>query len=477
MESNLLRATKRRVMRELQDTVDQNPVYRDSLKIFHKFPYKERPMRGVILRNASASRIKLSADDYAADLKSHVAWAHVENHEGKFLDWVWEDEQNVTKRVENEDVSSQVTGDANVGTNRVFQVANYPIVAGYFNTKLADNFRQVDVLVDGDKVFPVEVDGAKGQVHLPISPTAGQTVTISYNYKNIADPGRYYIELVSTSQYVIDPLYFVKSEVVIEKTTGTETTANLAHGGLIDNLETLYIKKYARSLSIELVSGADYTIDTSTGEITLLVPLPSNTTLYANYRWVGSTMGPFDIPSDFHYDNSSIPGVVLAFGNQKILNDKLVVIVYPEREKAAKVYSGHWSMNFDIDVFTRDTIELPDLTDFIIDDMWSRKRLRLISEGLTIEEMDPGGESEEVYDQNTGDLYYKNSIALRMMTEWKRFTPYLTEIVDFDTKLYLYRQHNKYFNLEGGRQMEINVYPYEKEFTVKYPEAGYPKYI
>jgi len=476
MESNLLRATKRRVLRELNDTIEYNPVYRDTMKVYHKFPFKERPMRGVILSNASASRIRLSADDYAANLKSHVAWARVGNKEGKFLDWVWEDEQNVTRFVENEDVSSQITGTASVGTNRVFQVANYPIVSGYFNTKIADNFRQVDVFIDGERAFPVDLDGKNGKVYLASSPTVGQTVTISYSYKNIADPGRYYIELISKNQYVIDPLYFVEKEVVIETTTGTETTANLSHGNLIPNLEALYTKKNFNSLSIELVPGSDYTIDATTGEVTFLNPLKSGTTLYANYRWVGNTLGPFDIPDDFHYDNSSISGVILSFGNKKIVNDKLVVIVYPDREQSAKVYSGHWDMNFNIDVFTRDTIELPDLTDYIVDDMWSRKRLRLVSEGLTIEEMEPGGESEEVYDQNTGDLYYKNSVSLRMMTEWKKFVPYLTEIMDFDTRLYQYMQHNKYLKL-NGKDFNIDVYPYSKELSVKYPEAGYPKYF
>jgi hypothetical protein len=477
MESNLLKATKRRVLRELTDTIEHNPVYRDTLKVYHKFPFKERPMRGVILKNASASRIKLSSDDYAADLKSHVAVARTENKEGLFLDWVWEDEQNVTGFIENEDLSSQITGSQSVGTNRVFQVANYPIVSGYFNTKIADNFRQVDMFLDGERVFPADVDGAKGLIYLPVSPGAGQTLTISYNYKKISDPGRYYIELISETQYVIDPLYFVKGEVVIQTTTGVETSANLAHGGIIANLETLYTKRYNRSLNIELVSGSDYTVDTVTGEVTFLKSLPVGVTLYANYRWVGSTRGPFTIPDDFHYDNTSITGVILAFGNQKIVNDKVVIIVYPEREMASRVYSGHWQMSFDIDVFTRDTIELPDLTDFIIDDMWSRKRLSLVSEGLTIEEMDPVGESEEVYDSNTNDLYYKSSINLRMMTEWKRFVPYLTEIVDFDSKLYAYRQSSRYFNLAGGKDLDINIYPYDKEFVVKYPEAGYPKYV
>jgi hypothetical protein len=476
MESNLLNVTKRRVLRELNETIESNPLYRDTLKCYHKFPYKERPMRGVVLRNSSASRVKLSPDDYAADLKSHVATARSGNSEGKFLDWVWEDEHNITKYVIDEDVSSQITGDSSVGTNRVFQLAHYPIVSGPLNTKVADNFRQVDVFIDGARMFPAGIDGEKGLIYLPSSPTVGQLITVSYYYKNLTDPGRYYLELISDTHYVIDPLYFVKGEVVIASTTGVELTANLAHGGLIANLETLYTRKYARSLSIELESGIDYVVNVSTGEITFLLPLPSGTTLYANYRWAGSTMGPFDIPDPDHYDNSSLAGVVLAFGNQRVLNDKLVVIVYPNREPASRVYSGHWNMAFDIDVFTRDPMELSDLTDYLIDDMWSRKRLSLISEGITMEEMDPGGESEEVYDSNTGDLYYKNSINLRIMTEWKRFVPYLTEIADFDTKLYSYVQFNKYFKLEDSRELAINVFPYDKEFTVKYPENGYPKY-
>ena len=473
MESNLLRATKRRVIRELNDTVQNNPVYRDQIKVYHKFPYKERPMRGIILSNSSASRVRLSPDDYAAELKSHVAVARAGNHEGKFLDWVWEDEYSLTVYVKEEDLSSQIPS---TGSNRIFQLAHFPVIAGYNNTELADNFRQVDVFVDGQRVFPTTVDAINGKVYLPNAPSYGQEVKISYHYKNIVDPGRYYIQLVTTEQYVIDPLYVVKREKVLESTTGLEMTANLAHGNLIPGLETLFTKKFERSYDLELVKDVDYSIDYASGAITFLSPLPKNTSLYATYRWAGPTMGPYAIPKDYEYDNTSLPGVVLAFGNQKVLSDKLVVIVYPQREQAARVYSGHWNMSFDINIFTRDPMELSDLTDYIIDDMWSRKRLHLIAEGLTIEEMNPGGESEEVYDSNTGDLYYKNSINLNMMTEWKRFVPYLTEIVDFDTKLYSFVKSSQDILLSDGRTFEVQVLPYQKEFEVKYPKAGYPKY-
>lgn len=474
MESNLLRATKQRVMRELTDSIEQNPDYRDRVKVYHKFPYEERPMRGVILKNANATRIRLSPDDYAADLKSHVTLAKAETYESLFIDWVWEDSNNMTERVENEDLSSQITGSTSVGTTRLFYTAHKPIISGYNNTKTADNFRQVEILLDGQIVHADMVDGDKGAIMLPDSPKMGQTLTVTYYRSKLTPPGRYYIQLLDQANYIIDPLYVVDDELVIAKTTGKETTAQVANSGLYGDFDVLYTKKSSYSEKFYLIKGSEYTI-TESGLITFLVPLVAGTCLYASYRWVGSTMGPFKIPDDYNYDNKSLPGVILSFGNQKVVGDKAVVIVYPKREQSAKVYSGHWTMAFDIEVFTRDPLELSDLTDFIIDDMWTRKRIKLINDGLTMEELNPSGEVEEPYDSNTGDLYYKCTVSMSIMTEWQKFVPYLTKILDFDTKLYMYLKYKDYIITPDNRVMELNLVPVNKTFEVKYPEAGFPR--
>lgn len=476
-DNNLLRTVKRRLFAELTDSLQQHSGYRNKVKVYHKFPYKERPMFGVVLKNASATRTRLSPDDFAATLSSHVSLARAEGFEGRLLKWVWEDELKVTEPIYNEDLSSQLSGSPSFGTNRVFTVANPPIMAGQYTSNIADNFRQICVTVNGDKVMPDYVDGKKGTIILPVAPASDATVLVSYWKKTIVDPGRYYLQLIDEDHFIIDPIYIVKQEEIIPKTTGTETSAALNNGNLLSGFDVLYTKKNKSSSNIYLVRDADYTID-SDGNISFLNALPVNTTLYANYRWIGPRMGPFDMPeNDFQYNNTALPGVVLAFGSERIVGDKNVVIVYPKRETSAKVYSGHWTMSFEIDVMARDTIQLPELTDYVVNDMWSRKRVALTMDGLTMETLEPTGEFEEVYDENTGDQYYKNSVNLVLMTEWKRFVPYLTEILDYEYDLNpVGHQRYSYVVTNDGRVFETKLVPYTKPFEVKYPEAGQVRY-
>jgi len=476
MENNLLRSIKLRLMDELRDSVQQNLLYRDKVKVYHKFPYTERPNFGVVLRNASSSRIKLSADDAAGTLKSHLTLASAENVKGEFLSWVWEDPTYMTGLRQDEDLSSQIEGTPTYGQNRVFYTSKKPIISGKGNTTPADNFRQIVVKLNGQIVFSEYVNGSKGMFMLPQAPVVGDTLTVNYYYNNLTPPGRYYIKLISSFEFTIDPLYQVRAEEVIERTLGTELSATLDHGNLYGNFDVLYTVKTKHSNKIFLENGIDYTIDNFTGIITLLTPLPVDTTLYADYRWHGALMGPFRIPEPYHYNNTALPGVILAFTNRFEVDDELVVIVYPQREPAAQVYSGHYSMSFDLDVFSRDPAQLADLTDFIIEDMWGNRRLPLIDEGITIEELDPSGESEDVYDENTGDLYYKNSISLQIMTEWKKFVPLNIELMDFDTKLYQYIT-NKEYELSNQGTLALKLKPVTTPFEVKYPKIGYAKYF
>lgn len=476
-DNNLLRTVKSRVFAELTDSIQQHSGYRDKVKVYHKFPYKERPMFGVVLKNASAARTRLSPDDFAATLSSHVSLARAEGKEGRILKWVWEDELRVTQPIYNEDLSSELSGSPSFGTNRVFRVAHPPIMAGQYTSNVADNFRQISVTLNGEKVMPEYIDGKKGVIILPTAPPSDATLLVSYWHKTIVPPGRYYIQLIDENNFIIDPIYVVKKEEVITKTTGTEISAALDNTGLLPDFDVLYTRKSDNSSNIYLVRDTDYIIDLD-GNINFLNPLPVDTTLYANYRWIGDRMGPFAMPAnEFQYNNTALPGVVLAFSSERIVGDKNVIIVYPKRETSAKVYSGHWTMSFEIDVIARDTVQLPELTDCIVNDMWSRKRTALIMDGLTMETMEPTGEFEEVYDENTGDQYYKNSVNLVLITEWKRFEPYLTEIMDYEYNLnQIDPVHFSYVVADDGRVLETNLVPHTKPFVVKYPESGQVRY-
>jgi len=476
MENNLLRSVKYRVMDELRGAIQEHQVYRNKIECYHKFPMKERPQGGVVLRGASSTRIKLSPDDCAGTLKSYLALAHAENKEGNFLDWVWEDPTHMSTLNVEEDLSSQIEGTSTFGKNRVFYVQHKPILSGRNNLVPADNFRQIALKLNGEDTFAEFVDGKRGMIILPQAPVLGDTLTVNYYYSNLTPPGRYYIELVSATQFIIDPFYQIKTEEVVVDTTGLETTAQLAHGNIYGDFDTLYTQKTPNSTKFGLERNVDYTI-TEAGLITFLQPLPVATTLYADYRWVGARMGPFDIPEPFHEHRTALPGVVLCFSNQLNVGGKMVVIVYPQREPAAMLYSGHFNMTFEIEVFSRDPQQLADLTDHVIQYIWAYRRLPLMDEGLTITEMDPTGETEDVYDENTGDLYYKNGVSLQMMTEWKKFVPFLYELLDFDIKLYQYAATKQYIVTNQNQILELRLVPHSAPFEVKFPKTGSARYF
>ena len=469
MESNLIRAIKNRIFDELADSANKHPLYANNrISIFHKFPEQERPQRGIIIRNSSASRIRMSADDFAGNMKSHLALASDTDHNGTSVEWVWEDYNNLTKFVAQEDVSSQLDD-----VTRIFYTAHKNIVSGKHNTTLADNFAQVEVLVDGSKVFSEFVDGAKGLIVLPLAPPLGATVLVSYFYKNLTPPGRYYLDMIDEKQYTILPLYIVKNELVISLTTGLELTASLSNSNIFEFLDKLYTKKQSNSEKLPLVKGTDYTL-ASSGLITFLTPLVSGTSLYADYRWEGPLMGPFNLPNAYYADYTSLPGVVIAFGSRAIKGDRLVILVHNNREPASRVYGGHWRISLDISVFTRSAQELAELTDHIIDDMWTRKKDKLTFEGITLEELEPTGESEDVYDNNTGDIYFSSSVNLSLISEWKRFEPFEIDLDDFTAEINPYPTQTDYVvNNQNMFFQKLSVRP--KAFEVKYPMTGYPR--
>ena len=480
MSFGLLNTIKRRFLNELQDTIEQNENYANKVKVYHKFPYDEIPMMGVVLRGvSSATRMRLSPDDYATTQLSCLSLAGAGNHPGRVLKWVNEDQNNLVKYMRKEDLSSQLSGTINFGTNRIFKTSKKPIVAGPFNLKRADNFAQIEVIVNNQKVFAEYVNGEKGIIILEQAPVLGSVVTVSYYYSNLTPPGRYYLEVINPTQFMIDPLYIIKKEEVIARSTGLEITTQLLNKNLQPGFDVLFIKKYSYSNETYLCRGTDYTIDYPSGIITLLNHLPVGVTLYASYHFVGTSLGPFLLPTDpYQYNNTVLPGVVLAFSNLEFqVGDKNVIIVYPDREVSSRVYSGHWDITLDIDVFCRDTLQLPDLVDHIINDMWSRKRLVLINEGITLNSVDANSESEEIYDDNTSDLYYHQGIPINLISEWKRFEPYLTEIEDYNINMNTYPSQVNYCVTQDGRILEPNINPINKPFEVTYPELGFMPYV
>jgi hypothetical protein len=84
-------AIKRRLILELRDSFSRHPVYEKLVPfIQNRFAFDERPQFGIILKNASANKVALSADNFVGTVQSHVMLAYIK-HPVYPLEWVRED--------------------------------------------------------------------------------------------------------------------------------------------------------------------------------------------------------------------------------------------------------------------------------------------------------------------------------------------------------------------------------------------------
>jgi hypothetical protein len=82
----LTNALKKRVIKELRKILYDHPRYRaDSNNVQNKYAFEERPQRGIIVNDASADRVRLSADNYMGRITSFVMQTPVENKPGTTL--------------------------------------------------------------------------------------------------------------------------------------------------------------------------------------------------------------------------------------------------------------------------------------------------------------------------------------------------------------------------------------------------------
>lgn len=443
-------AMKRRILDETIQAFAGHPAFSEKVKVFNKFPYEERIQYGLVLRNTAGSQIRLSADNFMSDLYSLVRLARQGAHPGIAIEWVRENAGNVTE-LEIEDVSSQLGP-----TQRRF-FTSYPILAGQDNVFYADNPGQVSVLVNGVEIIPESVSGKDREVLLNFAPNFGEVIEIQYYRRNIMPPSINIVEFIANDAFQVGTIYVIDKEILIERTTGTETSAQLAHGGGIEeidsNSEEIYQAHSDGTLIFMFVKDVDYTIDYSTGTITFLTPIEKNYRIYACYRYqeANSIRGPFEF-NEFQENHTAIPGVILSIGRRAKVNDKQTVIISQNREQQAKIYGGHWDMSLDLAVISKDPAQMEQMTDHIISYLWAKRKNVLEYEGITLNSVEPSGETEEVHVDVTGDLYYESSVSISVMSEWQRFVPY-----------------NPIYRLRG-----IQVIP-EIRDVLKFPELRFEK--
>lgn len=87
----LTQALKRRLILEMQDSFSRHPVYEKIVPfIQNKFSFSERPQFGIVIKNSTANKVSLSADNFIGTVDSHVMLAYLK-HPVYPLEWVRED--------------------------------------------------------------------------------------------------------------------------------------------------------------------------------------------------------------------------------------------------------------------------------------------------------------------------------------------------------------------------------------------------
>lgn len=236
-------------------------------------------------------------------------------------------------------------------------------------------------------------------------------------------PGVYYVEIVKAptdsgeqGAFMVDPLLTVTEEPVLMFQTGIEREAQLQQ---VPIRETLRLYENRNFL---LQEDVDYSVNYSTGAITLLTSFGPGSTLSADYRYPGTTLGPLP----FYWntpDNTTLPGVVLAFGKRAEDGQKVAVVVYQDRVDAAKAFGGKFEVSFDLDVIARDTVQMEEIADLTMMYLWAHKKERLEFEGIEIMDVSMGGEAEEIADETGEEFFYQASLSVQLRADWEAHVP------------------------------------------------------
>jgi hypothetical protein len=346
MKNSLTSATKKRIIWELKRILYEHPRYRsDSENVKNKFSFEERPQRGVIVNGTSADRVRLSANNYVARLKSFLVQLPVKNHFGTSLEWVKENQLYLEK------VSP---------TRSIF-----PSPPGVYLLKITS---------------------------LPDEP------------RNI--PGT----------FILEPNLTVTDEPIIQFSTSSDLIGQLSRENVYPGSIQLWIDgKHPLSY------GVDYTADYNSGEIIFLKSTPVGSTIFADYRYKIENQGPFQFKAETT-NLTAIPGAVLAFGDRVQECDEIEIVVTESRTEVADIYGGKFEVHFDLIVFSRDAEDREKLSDYIVAKILERQNYWGF-EGIELIDVAPGGESEEIYNEELDAYYYDGAISLSMRVDWEIYIP------------------------------------------------------
>lgn len=257
----------------------------------------------------------------------------------------------------------------------------------------------------------VREDGRAVQVNNGVFPSPRGVYYIAVEQEEVVIGGQPQERLV----FYVDPLY----EVIDENPTQTgPLTFQMAHVPAHPGS----LRVYELPGNLQLYDGTNFTVNNTTGLLTLVNPLPTGVHLSIDYKYIGETSGPYVIQEN--YSNvKAIPGVVLAFGRRVKAGDRMAVVISDRRNVVAQEFGGRWEINLDIDVMARDVVAQGEIVDRTLLYLWGVARNRLSSEGIEITQVNFTGESEEIYDEDGDDYFYNGSLTVTLQSDWAIHVP------------------------------------------------------
>jgi hypothetical protein len=234
-------------------------------------------------------------------------------------------------------------------------------------------------------------------------------------------PGIYYLDFCDANgnptdeAFYVDPLLDVIDETVLKI---NDTQWQLQEGRFLAGT----LRLYRMPGNLRLYENTNYTVDSSTGIITLIDTLTDDEFLSADYRCPAESTGPWTVREDYAL-REPIPGCVLAFGRRITPGDRLAVVVQQRRSIAALEYGGRWDLSLDVDVVARDPHSQREILDQTSMFLLSTARPRLSSQGIEISAVNMGGETEETYDDVADDWFYNGTLSVQVQTDWMIHVP------------------------------------------------------
>lgn len=249
------------------------------------------------------------------------------------------------------------------------------------------------------------------------------------NLDKLSPPGIYVVRITNHKkdsndfEFYVDPYLSCENEEVSLSVIRGKQGCKLKNFPVNQNSESVF----SQSHQFDLKKDIDYTIDYETGEIIFNENVINYQPILVDYNFRSNELGPFSTEY-FTYNNTAIPGVVIAFGDRLKVGDEQVVIVENEDVPVSKVFGGIWSLNVDIICVAQDSDQQERVIDYIVTSLWAQYQDELTNEGISIQDFSLGGESEDLELEVAEEYNYSGGISFTAEVQWEVNVPIISKL-------------------------------------------------